>query len=180
MASFLDKLHLLAMQGGNPCCEAVDQEPERRGDLTKQRCKLWNARSDVRLPKLGAGEFRRLTFQGRSNQSLAKPSPLLIYVSSGNLTVEEDCVRLSTYQRWHSHCVQCAQCGKVAAAPVVKEPTPRNGDEKESKEVTSRDQLPETLHPRGDPLPMWDSLCTMLTQKRIRYRLVMCYCCPVH
>jgi hypothetical protein len=34
------------------------------------------------------------------------------------LTVEEDCVRLGTYQRWHSHCVQCAHCGKIAAMPA--------------------------------------------------------------
>ncbi|KNZ74640.1 Rho-type GTPase-activating protein 1 [Termitomyces sp. J132] len=27
-----------------------------------------------------------------------------------NLTVEEDCVRLGTYQRWHSNCVQCIKC----------------------------------------------------------------------
>ncbi|ETW79001.1 hypothetical protein HETIRDRAFT_323512, partial [Heterobasidion irregulare TC 32-1] len=43
-----------------------------------------------------------------------------------NLTVEEDCVRLGTYQRWHSHCVQCATCGKVAALDTVKD-TPSFG-----------------------------------------------------
>ncbi|KIO25868.1 hypothetical protein M407DRAFT_24824 [Tulasnella calospora MUT 4182] len=37
-----------------------------------------------------------------------------------NLTVEEDCVRLGTYQRWHSHCVKCITCGKVAAIAPAK------------------------------------------------------------
>jgi hypothetical protein len=32
-----------------------------------------------------------------------------------NLTVEEDCVRLGTYQSWHSHCVLCSLCGRDAA-----------------------------------------------------------------
>ncbi|KAG8928977.1 hypothetical protein FRC00_001584, partial [Tulasnella sp. 408] len=36
------------------------------------------------------------------------------------LEVVEDCVRLGTYQRWHSHCVKCVTCGKVAAVAAHK------------------------------------------------------------
>ena len=30
-------------------------------------------------------------------------------------------MRLGTYQRWHSQCVKCATCGKVAAVPRVED-----------------------------------------------------------
>lgn len=49
---------------------------------------------------------------------LSPPSDLC---AACKLTVEEDCVRLGTYQRWHSHCVRCATCGKVAAVAPSKE-----------------------------------------------------------
>ena len=52
---------------------------------------------------------------GSSSSSSSPPSDLCVRC---NLTVEEDCVRLGTYQRWHSHCVQCAHCGKIAAVPA--------------------------------------------------------------
>ncbi|EGO22161.1 hypothetical protein SERLADRAFT_362555 [Serpula lacrymans var. lacrymans S7.9] len=69
MASFLDKLHLLAVQGGDPTARRI--------------IKISNPPSD-RCVKC-------------------------------NQAVEEDCVRLGTYQRWHSHCIQCGVCGKVSA-----------------------------------------------------------------
>ena len=43
-------------------------------------------------------------------------------------------MRLGTYQRWHSHCIQCQTCGKAAGTPVVREP-PRpqtSGEERET------------------------------------------------
>ncbi|KAG9040576.1 hypothetical protein FS837_000445 [Tulasnella sp. UAMH 9824] len=33
---------------------------------------------------------------------------------------QEDCVRLGTFQRWHSHCIKCVICGKVAAVAPSK------------------------------------------------------------
>lgn len=35
--------------------------------------------------------------------------------------MEEDCIRLGLFPRWHSSCVQCANCGKQAAALVAKD-----------------------------------------------------------
>jgi len=57
------------------------------------------------------------------------------------LTVEEDCVRLGTYQRWHSHCVQCAHCGKIAAVPAPQAPsqTPQQQAHGRRDGVRSRD-----------------------------------------
>ena len=44
-------------------------------------------------------------------------------------------MRLGTYQRWHSHCIQCKTCGKVAAVPAVKEWTsPKNQDDKDKND----------------------------------------------
>ncbi|KAG8920108.1 hypothetical protein FRC01_000915 [Tulasnella sp. 417] len=59
--------------------------------------------------------------QKGASSVLTPPSDLC---AACKLTVEEDCVRLGTYQRWHSHCVKCVTCGKVAAVAPVK------GDEK--------------------------------------------------
>jgi hypothetical protein len=44
------------------------------------------------------------------------PSNLCVNCS---LAADEDCVRLSTYQRWHLHCVSCKSCGKQAASPAA-------------------------------------------------------------
>lgn len=46
-------------------------------------------------------------------------------------TIEEDCIRLGTYQRWHNHCIKCVQCGKAAGEPLPP-PKPRTIDEKEA------------------------------------------------
>ena len=55
--------------------------------------------------------------------------------------VEEDCVRLGTYQRWHSHCLQCNACRKAAAVPVPKEPTPpKLTDEKEKEKEKDKEK----------------------------------------
>jgi hypothetical protein len=48
-----------------------------------------------------------------------------------NKTIEEDCIRIGTYQRWHNHCVKCHSCGKAAGEPLPP-PKPRTVDEKEA------------------------------------------------
>jgi len=64
-----------------------------------------------------------------------RPPPATITLSDVCLvcqkTVEEDCIRLGTYQRWHPHCVQCVQCGKAAGEPPPP-PKPRTIEEKEA------------------------------------------------
>ncbi|KAG8678766.1 hypothetical protein FRC09_019560, partial [Ceratobasidium sp. 395] len=63
-------------------------------------------------------------------------------------TVEEDCVRLGTYQRWHSACVKCQrdECGRTALAPLpptngAAEKKPE-GDEEGTKKVSSARRPP--------------------------------------
>ncbi|KAG8914924.1 hypothetical protein FRC02_004788, partial [Tulasnella sp. 418] len=55
--------------------------------------------------------------------------------------VEEDCVRLGTYQRWHSHCVKCCTCGEIAAVPAPSKP---------SKPSITNDEGPEGIPSRGN------------------------------
>ena len=124
MSSFLDRLHLLAVQGGNPSARRQIKghngeviTPSANGNLGTQGV-TYGFRS---LAPENAGDSPFNLAPGSSSKisSTHPPSDLCVKC---NLTVEEDCVRLGTYQRWHSHCIQCAQCGKVAAIPVPKEP----------------------------------------------------------
>jgi hypothetical protein len=132
MGSFLDKLHLLAVQGGNPGAKRI---------IKGQNGEVLSANPNANFGTQGVTYgFRSLApenagespFSQREGSSSSKssnpPSDLCVRC---NLTVEEDCVRLGTYQRWHSHCIQCAHCGKVAAVPVLKEQSSKSGDERE-------------------------------------------------
>ena len=138
MASFLDKLHLLAVQGGNPAAKRMIKGSNGE-TLTINPAANFGTQGVTygfrSLAPENAGEspFANVQRDGSNKVSSNPPSDLCVRC---NLTVEEDCVRLGTYQRWHSHCLQCAQCGKVAAVPVVKEKPSKSGDE---KDVTSQE-----------------------------------------
>ncbi|KAJ7623307.1 LIM domain-containing protein [Roridomyces roridus] len=129
MSSFLDKLHLLAVQGGNPGARRIIKghngeimAPSSNGNIGTQGV-TYGFRS---LAPENAGESP-FSIGASSKMSSKPPSDLCVKC---NLTVEEDCVRLGTYQRWHSHCIQCASCGKTAVIPVAKEKEPvTNGDD---------------------------------------------------
>ncbi|KAF9005924.1 hypothetical protein BDQ17DRAFT_1352402 [Cyathus striatus] len=146
MSSFLDKLHLLAVQGGNPTARRMIKgsngesiAPNPNNNYGTQGV-TYGFRS---LSPENAGEspFR----DGGKLSSSNPPSDLCVKC---NQTVEEDCVRLGTYQRWHSHCVQCAKCGKVAAAHIpVKEQPAKSSDEKEGKEVQQPPKLSTARRP---------------------------------
>ncbi|KAF8159681.1 hypothetical protein B0H34DRAFT_704400 [Crassisporium funariophilum] len=153
MASFLDKLHLLAVQGGNPAAKRMIKG--QNGEVLTVNPSANFGTQGVTygfrsLAPENAGESpfaNAVLREGSSKVSSNPPSDLCVRC---NLTVEEDCVRLGTYQRWHSHCVQCAQCGKVAAVPVLKEQSSKSGDERD-KDVTSRDQPPKLSTARRPP-----------------------------
>jgi hypothetical protein len=136
MQSFLDKLHLLAVQAGNPSARRMIKGA--KGEIIPtQHSSLGNAGTSGVMygfrslapenagesPFLGAPRDPALS----SVPVVNPPSDLCVKC---NLTVEEDCVRLGTYQRWHSQCVQCKTCGKVAAPP----PSPE--DKAKDKEKT--------------------------------------------
>ncbi|KAF8963416.1 hypothetical protein BDZ97DRAFT_1820778 [Flammula alnicola] len=138
MGSFLDKLHLLAVQGGNPAAKRMIKG--QNGEVLSANPHANFGTQGVTygfrsLAPENAGESPFSQREGASTKSSSNPpSDLCVRC---NLTVEEDCVRLGTYQRWHSHCIQCAQCGKVAAVPVVKELSSKSGDDRDKE--NSRD-----------------------------------------
>ncbi|KAH9027776.1 hypothetical protein EDB84DRAFT_1499706 [Lactarius hengduanensis] len=142
MQSFLDKLHLLAVQGGNPSARRMMKGA--KGEVfPSQRSGSGNVGTNGvtygfrslapenagESPFLGAPRDPALSGVPVVNP----PSDLCVKCS---LTVEEDCVRLGTYQRWHSHCVQCNMCGKVAAPPA---PAPADDKAKEKEKEKAED-----------------------------------------
>ncbi|PPQ88709.1 hypothetical protein CVT25_009473 [Psilocybe cyanescens] len=152
MGSFLDKLHLLAVQGGNPAAKRMikGQNGETMASNPNANFGTQGVTYGFRsLAPENAGESPFSQREGGTKASSSPPSDLCVKC---NLTVEEDCVRLGTYQRWHSHCLQCAHCGKVAAVPVSKEQPSKSGDEKDvSKDGSGRDQPPKLSTARRPP-----------------------------
>ncbi|KAI0091702.1 hypothetical protein BDY19DRAFT_931829 [Irpex rosettiformis] len=135
LGSFLDKLHMLAIQGGNPSAKRMMKRAN--GEMLAS-AEQGNAGTQgvtygfKSLAPENAGESPFMS--GPRDPALAKisvvnpPSDLCVKC---NLTVEEDCVRLGTYQRWHSHCLQCSQCGRPAAAIQPKESKTQDEGEKD-------------------------------------------------
>ncbi|KAI0741919.1 RhoGAP-domain-containing protein [Daedaleopsis nitida] len=125
ITSFLDKLHMLAIQGGNPSARRIMKRAN--GELIPS-----SESGNMGTQGVTYG-FKSLApeYAGESPFNAAPKDPALAKVPvvnppsdlciKCNQTVEEDCVRLGTYQRWHSHCLGCQACGKVAAVQVIKE-----------------------------------------------------------
>lgn len=145
MGSFLDKLHLLAVQGGNPSARRMMKGA--KGEIIPAQRPGWGGNVGTSgvtygfrsLAPENAGESPFLgpsRDHGLSNIPVVNP-PSDLCVKC-NQTVEEDCVRLGTYQRWHSHCVQCKVCGKQAAAPL---PQPDPAKAIEDKEKSKGDDV---------------------------------------
>lgn len=42
-------------------------------------------------------------------------------------TVEEDCVRLGLFERWHAKCLRCVECSTTAAVTIEEPPPPEEG-----------------------------------------------------
>ncbi|KAI9464198.1 hypothetical protein HD554DRAFT_2222214 [Boletus coccyginus] len=142
MPSFLDKLHLLAVQGGDPAARRIIRNGS--GEVVGQT-------SGANLGTQGVTYgFRSLApeLAGESPFSATSPSKLSVNNPPSDRcvqcteAVEEDCVRLGTYQRWHSHCLQCITCGKAAAVPLPKDPAPPKAAEDKEKEKDKADKDP--------------------------------------
>lgn len=130
MPSFLDKLHLLAGQGGDPAARRL---------IKSGSDQIVGQHKGVNIGTQGVTYgFISLAPENAGESPFSADSPSCL--TARNLPsdrcvkcaqeVTEDCVRLGTYQRWHFHCLQCAKCDKVAAAP----PTPPKNNEKEMDE----------------------------------------------
>ena len=136
LSSFLDHLQALQSNKGNPSArrikaEATPHSPEAGCPSTQGVSYGYKS-----LAPENAGEtpFGPHALDGTA-KPLAPPSDLCLECRQ---TVEEDCVRLGTYRRWHSACVKCKSCGKVATAPLPpKDPNPppkeKDDEDKDSK-----------------------------------------------
>lgn len=153
MGSFLDKLHLLAVQGGDPTVRRMIKGANGEVLAPSQGSNFGTQSVTYGFRSLAPENAGESPFSGSASRDpTAKisannpPSDLCVKC---NLTVEEDCVRLGTYQRWHSNCVRCANCGKVAAAPVPTELAPLKNAEEKEKEKDS--QVPKLSTGRRPP-----------------------------
>ncbi|KAL4250351.1 RhoGAP-domain-containing protein [Abortiporus biennis] len=156
ISSFLDKLHMLAIQGGDPSAKRMMKRVN--GETTNYTVDTYydggSGNSSTQGVTYG---FRSLAPEnaGESPFSNAPRDPALAKVNVVNPptdwcakckgTVEEDCVRLGTFQRWHSHCIQCVTCGKAAAVPVPREPKAVEGADRD------RDRSGGEDRDRSDP-----------------------------
>ena len=154
MQSFLDKLHLLAVQGGNPSARRMIKGV--KGEvIPSQRSGSGNAGTNGvtygfrSLTPENAGESPFLGAPrdpGLSSVPVVNPPSDLCVKCS--LTVEEDCVRLGTYQRWHSHCVQCKSCRKDATPPAAAAAEDKT---KEKEKAEDGGSAPRTTTARRPP-----------------------------
>lgn len=137
MTNFLDKLHLLAVEGGTPGARRMIRGGERHaGDYIGAPSTVGVTYGFRSLAPEFAGDSPfwdspDSTAPLTERLSIKPPSDLCVDCET---TVEEDCARLGTYQRWHSYCLKCKTCGRAAAPPLPKEAPPKEAgtDEKDA------------------------------------------------
>ncbi|KAN0134788.1 hypothetical protein V8E53_007573 [Lactarius tabidus] len=124
LGSFLDKIHLLAVQKGRPSAHrmmagAKDVAPTSQPFVSINRNTYGVAYGFRSLaPEVaGASPFFDAS-QDFAISNVPVPSPPSDLCVACAVTVEEDCVRLGTYQRWHLNCIRCALCG-INATPAA-------------------------------------------------------------
>lgn len=120
---FLDKLQLLASGGGNPSARRV--VPSSKPQSSEYGPVVPSGTQGVSygyksLAPENAGESpfigRSAGPNGANGVMSTPPSDLCLQCAK---TVEEDCVRLGTYNRWHSNCLVCVTCGRDAMDPAT-------------------------------------------------------------
>jgi hypothetical protein len=116
VTSFLGKVHLFVLQSGHSSARKL-----------LKKCK-----GEVAAPTQARNEDTQGVTSGPQPEHAGNPSsnfsgrrlashpPSDLCVKCG-LAIEEECVRLGAYQRWHPHCVQCVVCKKSAALHPSKE-----------------------------------------------------------
>ncbi|KAG9017166.1 hypothetical protein FRB90_001518 [Tulasnella sp. 427] len=144
---FLDRLQCLALDGADPNAKRQQRAtPSRIANVNSAEAGPSSPLSVAKLSGSTSVDYSEgVTYGYRSlgpacaGESPFSPSAITQAIQMGassvltppsdlcyacKLTVEEDCVRLGTYQRWHSHCVKCGTCGRSAAV------APPKGDDK--------------------------------------------------
>ncbi|KAH9014744.1 RhoGAP-domain-containing protein [Lactarius hengduanensis] len=121
---FLDKLHQFAVKGGSPSARrkttgAKDDVPlaQRSTSINSSTYGVTYGFRSLAPETAGESPFFNAPRDFAPSKVLVPSTPSDACVACA-LVVEEDCVRLGTYQRWHSNCVRCDSCG-MAAAPAA-------------------------------------------------------------
>ena len=143
MQSFLDKLHLLAVQGGSPSArrmiKGAEIVPFQHGSGNAGTSGVTYGFRSLAPEKAGESPFLGAPRDpGLSTIPVVNP-PSDLCVKC-NLRVEEACVRLGTYRRWHSHCVLCKSCGRDAAEPATAED--RAKEDNKARRITTAQRPP--------------------------------------
>ncbi|KAF8587843.1 RhoGAP-domain-containing protein [Ramaria rubella] len=139
LVDFLDHLQALATNRGNPAARRLkaDTNVGRSGGSLGTQGVSYGYKS---LAPENAGEtpFAPQALDG-AGKAISPPSDLCLECKQ---TVEEDCVRLGTYRRWHSACIKCKTCGRAAAAAPLPPKEPQLPKEDEDKD---KDKPPTKL-----------------------------------
>ena len=151
LGSFLDKLTLLASGGGNPAARRVYSKGAKTIEGPKDDAMRSPGTQGVSygyksLAPENAGEspFIGRTSSSNSVAQMNPPSDLCLVCRK---TVEEDCVRLGTYQRWHSHCVTCVTCGRAAGEPAQSSKEKEKERERLKEKENAADGTVATIPP---------------------------------
>ncbi|KAG8726379.1 hypothetical protein FRC12_023453, partial [Ceratobasidium sp. 428] len=143
LSRFLDRMKALAKSGGDV----------RARRLVSSKSLVPNVPANGSDSSVAAYGYRSLAPEVAGESPFASPAGVGMGAPSDlcalcGQTVEEDCVRLGTYQRWHSACVKCQrdECGRTALAPLpptngAAEKKPE-GDEEGTKKVSSARRPP--------------------------------------
>jgi hypothetical protein len=119
MRSFLDKLHLLAVQGRDPSARRMLIGAKGEA-VSIHRSALGNAGTNGVMYGFRSLAPENVSIFGapvdHTLSSVSVVDPPSPKCPRCNLLVEEGCVRLGTYKRWHSRCLRCKSCRKVAGA----------------------------------------------------------------
>ncbi|KAH8982466.1 LIM domain-containing protein [Lactarius hatsudake] len=121
---FLDKLHQFTVKGGSPSARRMTTEAKDDVSLAQRSTLINSSTYGVTYgfrslaPEIaGESPFFDTPRDFARSKVLVPSTPSDACVACA-LVVEEDCVRLGTYQRWHSNCVRCDSCG-IAAVPAA-------------------------------------------------------------
>ncbi|KAG8920107.1 hypothetical protein FRC01_000914 [Tulasnella sp. 417] len=147
LPKFLDHLQCLAMDGANPNAKRRQlptiPNPSKPAVVGRSDDIAYGYRS---LDPDCAGESpfspNAIAQAVQRDTSLISNPPTDLCVAC-KLTVEEDCVRLGVYRRWHSHCVKCVTCGKTADVTPPKE----EGNAADAAKVTPNDSSSDSKRP---------------------------------
>ena len=118
---FLDKLHLLEVQRANPSAKRLIKTSDGEQFSIDSHANLGTQGVTYGFLSLAPETVGESLYSRADTGSEVSTTQLSDWCVRCSTTVEEDCVRLGTYQRWHSHCIECAQCGKVALVPIEKD-----------------------------------------------------------